>query len=277
LKASRRLDTPDFGLNESPPLVTTSLAARPQSVAAQGLRDDPPTQPTSACVACPLHEVCPGVEIAEPGRPFCEGMLTPSVHTIPPRRTILHPTEWSDFVPVVCRGWAMSSVALPDGRRQVLAFHLSGDLVSTASLFEPLSGRRVEPLTTVTCRMFKRSELQAVAFQRPELFERLSKMWVEERVQADKLALDLGRRRAEERIARLIQSLMERLQKRGIAQDHTIEFPLRQRHIADATGLTPVHVSKVLSGFRRAGLIRISERILTVLDPVGFGRLATLR
>ena len=55
------------------------------------------------------------------------------------------------------------------------------------------------------------------------------------------------------------------------------EFPLRQHHIADATGLTPVHVSKVLSEFRRNGLINISERSITILDPIGFDRVANMR
>jgi CRP-like cAMP-binding protein len=56
-----------------------------------------------------------------------------------------------------------------------------------------------------------------------------------------------------------------------------MEFPLRQHHVADATGLTPVHVSKVLSEFRRDGLIEIGERSLTILRVAEFQRLATMR
>jgi CRP/FNR family transcriptional regulator len=56
-----------------------------------------------------------------------------------------------------------------------------------------------------------------------------------------------------------------------------MEFPLRQHHIADATGLTPVHVSKVLSEFKRRGLIRINDRSLIILDPAGFRRVANMR
>ena len=67
--------------------------------------------------------------------------------------------------------------------------------------------------------------------------------------------------------------------KRGMVRGEPVEldFPLRQRHIADATGLTPVHVSKVLSEFRRSGLIRLSERSLTILDLTGFRRIANMR
>jgi CRP/FNR family transcriptional regulator, anaerobic regulatory protein len=189
-----------------------------------------------------------------------------SVHTVPARRTIFHPKEWSEFVPIICSGWSVSSIALPDGRRQILSFLLPGDAVSTAFLFGPLSGRFVEAVTEVTYRKFKRSDLRAILFDNPELFDRISKTWIEERVQADQLALDLGRRTASERIARQILNLAERLAKRGMMRGQTMEFPLRQRHIADATGLTPVHVSKVLGEFQRARLIEISSRSLTILN-----------
>ena len=91
-----------------------------------------------------------------------------------------------------------------DGRRQILSFLLPGDLVSTACFLEPMSGRTVEAITDVTCRKYIRNDLKAYLFQRPQLLEKLSKTWVEERTQADQLALDLGRRTADERIARLI-------------------------------------------------------------------------
>jgi CRP/FNR family transcriptional regulator len=63
----------------------------------------------------------------------------------------------------------------------------------------------------------------------------------------------------------------------GAATAMEIDFPLRQHHIADATGLTAVHVSKVLSKFRRGGLIRISDRALSIVDPAAFRRIAQIR
>jgi CRP-like cAMP-binding protein len=204
-------------------------------------------------------------------------LLTSSSHTTPARRTICHPKEWSEFILIICRGWAVSSIALPDGRQQILSFLLSGDMASTACLFEPMSGRSVEAVTEVTYRKFKRSDLKAILFKYPDLFEMLSRTWIEERVQADQLALDLGRRTADERIARQILNLAERLAKRGMMRGQTMEFPLRQRHIADATGLTPVHVSKVLGQFTRAGLIEISGRSLTIINATELRRVADWR
>ncbi len=175
---------------------------------------------------------------------------------------------------VICKGWVTSSISLSDGRRQILAFFLPGDIVSTPSLFEPISGRLIEAVTEVTYRKFKRSELKTILFKNPSLFEKVSKCWIEEKANSDQLALDLGRRTADERIARLILNLAERLAKRGMVHGQTLDFPLRQRQIADATGLTPVHVSKVLGEFQRADLIEISNRSLVITNEPALRQIA---
>jgi CRP/FNR family transcriptional regulator len=202
--------------------------------------------------------------------------------TVPGRRIICREHDLHDAVPVICGGWAASVVLLSDASRQILSFLLPGDLVSTALLFGPRSHCLVEAITDVVYRTFKRSDLKAILFQNPEMFDKLSQAWIEEKDRADQLIVDLGRRTADERIARLMLNLAERLSRRDMTRTTEnfaieMEFPLRQHHIADAAGLTPVHVSKVLSEFRRSGLIKISDRSLTILDPVGFRRVANTR
>jgi CRP/FNR family transcriptional regulator, anaerobic regulatory protein len=195
------------------------------------------------------------------------------------RRIVCREQELHDVVPVICEGWAASVVMLSDGSRQILSFLLPGDIVSAALFFDVRPHCLVEAITDVRYRSIKRAEFRTALFKDPDLFERLLKAWTEETLRSDQLIVDLGRRTADERIARLILNLAERLAERGMVQSATMEidFPLRQHHIADATGLTPVHVSKVLTEFRRGGLINISDRSLTILDPVGFRRVAQMR
>lgn len=222
-----------------------------------------------SCTLCPAFNLlCGGTksgDVAGDGHLIDLG-LSATVHTIPARRLILHPKEWSDFVPIICSGWAMSSVALPDGRRQIISFLLPGDIVSASSLLAPMSGQTVEAVTEVTYRKFKREEIKKLLFGRADLLEKLFALWNESKARSDQLALDLGRRRADERIARLILRLADKVAKRTTVRTQTFDFPLRQRHIADATGLTPVHVSKVLGELQRAGLIEISSRSLTITN-----------
>lgn len=233
-----------------------------------------------ACTICPAFNLlCAGNQESEASGDGQPGQLqlSATVHTIPARRLILHPKEWSDFVPIICSGWAMSSVALPDGRRQIISFLLPGDIVSAGSLLAPTSGHTVEAITDVTYRKFKREEVKQVLFGRSDLLEKLFSLWNESKIRADQLALDLGRRRADERIARLILRLSEKVAKRTLVRSQCFDFPLRQRHIADATGLTPVHVSKVLGELQRAGLIDISSRSLTILNAAELQRVADWR
>ncbi len=243
---------------------------------------DDSTSGDSRFAACAAYELnlCEAVvklDQAEVDRHPGTSPLIASVHTIPARRTIRQVNEWSDLVSTICRGWATSTVALPDGRRQILSFLLPGDMFSVASLFESNPGHLIESITEVTYRSFKRSELSKIIFEHPDLHATFTKAWIEEKRQTEQLAVDLGRRMADERISRLILNLMERLAKRGMVKDQTFEFPLRHLHIADATGLTPVHVSRTLSEFRRSGLITISKRLLTVRDIAKLQRLTTLQ
>jgi CRP/FNR family transcriptional regulator len=235
----------------------------------------------ASCSGCLTSEpnLCAKVQEKVDGTTWLSAtsMLESTLQTVPPRRSIYHPKEWSEYIPVICQGWAASSITLPDGRRQILSFVLPGDMVSTAGFLEPMSGRTVEAVTEVTYRKFKRSELRAFLFAHSDLMDMLSRMLVEERMEADQLALDLGRRPADERIARLILKLAKRLAPRGMMNGQTMEFPLRQRHIADATGLTPVHVSKMMGELQRAELIEISDRSLTILNDAELYRIADWR
>ena len=214
------------------------------------------------------------VQVAKDSSP---ATLQPTEHAVPSRRLIYHKRDLIEGVPIICRGWAASAVTLSDGRRQILSFLLPGDPISTDLVFQPVSHCSVEAITDVRYRIFKRTEFKAALLNHPSLLDKLSKIWSEETAQANQLAVDLGRRTADERIARLVLNLLDRLTRRGLARDRVMDFPLRQHHVADATGLTVVHVGKVLSEFRRAGLLDIKDRSLAILDLPGLHRVADMR
>ena len=226
------------------------------------------------CSACPVfdnnlcHDLTQAMALnARPGS-------VPHDHSAPARRAIWREGEMLDRVPVICQGWAATAASLSDGRRQILSFLLPGDLVSAVLLYETVSKCSVEAITDVRYRTFPRDEVKAALIAQPDLLTAVSRMWTDESARADRLAIDLGRRGAAERIARLILNLSDRLRRRGMMQDQTLDFPLRQHHIADAVGLTVVHVGNVLAEFRRAGLVEINDRSLTILDPVALRRIA---
>ena len=190
------------------------------------------------------------------------------------RQTILRPGETLEGVPVICDGWAARVARLSDGRRQILSFLLPGDLVSASAVFASSVNFYVESITAVTHANFIREEFQAKLLGEPKNIKALMGICVAEQEEADRLVADLGRRRAEERLARLFLHLMERLKMRDMVQDHAFALPLRQSHMADATGLTPVHVNRVLGTLRDDGIIELSGGTLRIANLLKLQRLA---
>lgn len=224
------------------------------------------------CEGCIVRDAgaCPGFGVkgdSESNRKRGLAAIASQVQIFPPRRSILHRRDDTDFVPVICSGWAASSVTMPNGRRQILGFVLSGQLASMHFLlFESCAGRAIEAVSQVSCRKFLRSDLRDAVLGNPALLAKLGHGLCQERECSDQTALDLGRRSAEARIARLLCHLFDRLRSKGLQQNDTIEFPVRQQQLADATGLTAVHVCKILGRFRANGLLRLDGRRLTILD-----------
>ena len=224
------------------------------------------------CATCPAREldICRG--LAQENE---RGSVAPLLHSLEKasvsRSVIFRKNEHLEYVPIVCSGWAVNTAILSNGRRMIVSVLLSGDLVSTALIFDPAIRFAVEAITDVRYRVFPRHELQAVLQKN---MEKLFQVLIEEKMQLDRLIVDLGRHTASARIARLVLDIFSRLAQRNLTRDNAFDFPLRHHHIADATGLTPVHVSRTLTEFRNKGLIDIKERSITILDLSGFRAVA---
>jgi CRP-like cAMP-binding protein len=108
-------------------------------------------------------------------------LLSSTEHTVPAHANICHPAMWYDVVPVICSGWAMSSVILPNGRQQIQSFLLPGEIVSTALVFGLTVGRLVQSITKVSYRAFNRAEIKSALSRHPELLEKFSKVWIDEK------------------------------------------------------------------------------------------------
>lgn len=181
----------------------------------------------------------------------------------------------SEDVFVLCRGWAYRYFQLSDGRRQILRFLLPGDLFSPMAIFERAFHFSVKALTEVRVSGFARSEIRARCAANPGLQMAIANSCVAETRDAAELLTALGQLSAEERIAYLLLHLMQRIAARNVISEQRYPFPLRQQHIADAVGLTPVHVSRVLSLFRDRYILALSEGVLKVFDLPELERIGT--
>jgi len=96
---------------------------------------------------------------------------------------------------------------------------------------------------------------------------------VEASVQREWL-LNVGQRSAIERLAHLFVELYLRSSGVGMARGHAIDFPLTQNDLAEATGITAVHINRTLKELRRLELIELGRKRLEILDLNGLKRLA---
>jgi len=233
---------------------------------------------TSFCVTCPNRR-----------SGFCGTVLDPL------EMKAEQPSKWQRFfavraggqiatrnqaasdVLVLCAGWAFHYFQLPDGRRQILQFLLPGDVLSPAAIFEKTCLFSAKALTEVMVSGFSRSEIRERWKTRPGVQSAVANCNIAEARDVAELAIALGQCSAEERIANLLLRLMPRIAARNVIRDQRYPFPLRQQHIADAVGLTPVHVSRVFGLLRERGVVSMSDGMLHVSDMLELERLGSLK
>ncbi len=169
-------------------------------------------------------------------------------------------------VSIIMEGWVMRYDLLADGRRQILEFDTSGDTVVLFGSSATHHQYFVQAITPVRRWMLDAKSFAAAARKEPELHRRLTLLAFAALSEREDVVTDLGRRSATERIARLILRLLARMDRAGSSKGHRYDFPFKQSHIADATGLTAVHVNRTLMSFRKSNAVHIDNGVLTVGD-----------
>lgn len=163
-------------------------------------------------------------------------------------------------------GWACRYKDLPDGRRQIVGFFLPGDFCDLNVYILSQLDHSIGALSRVQYYEISPDQFQAVVDARPHLIRGL--LWHEmaaSGIQREWL-LSIGQRSPLERLAHLFVELHQRLKAVGLVDNHSFDFPITQHHLAEANGLSLVHVNRTLQEMRRDGLIALAERRLTILD-----------
>ena len=167
---------------------------------------------------------------------------------------------------IVRSGWLHSSVVLGNGSRQIMRFHFQGDILGLPLLAFEDSPETVTAVTDAVLCPFSRERLAAIIAEHPRLAALLLSMTVAGRVAlADRLA-SIGRTSARARVSSLLCELYRRLRLLGLAENGGIPLPLTQEDIGDATGLTAVHVNRMMRGLAEDGLIDRIGGQLHILD-----------
>jgi len=171
-------------------------------------------------------------------------------------------------------GWAIRHRTLRDGRRQIIDFLLPGDLCDPSSFVTTRADFSITAISPVSCASVEAQEVLALLTRSPRLGAML--WWLESQEEFSMRAhlVAVGRLSAYERVAYLIWELWTRLRAVHRALDDSFEMQATQDMIADATGLSQVHVCRTLNRLEREGVIRRTERQYRILDPAQLMALA---
>jgi CRP-like cAMP-binding protein len=175
-------------------------------------------------------------------------------------------------------GWACRQRLLPDGRRQIFGFLVPGDLVGFDRHFRPLAHTSTVALTkveTVDASTLKAAASDGVAHPGLAAIQALTAAQDDERLLDH--VVRLGRHTAYERVAHLLLELRERLAAAGLGDDRRFPLPVTQEALADALGLSVVHINRILQQFRRESLIEMRAGQVMLLDTNALNQVSDYR
>ncbi|WP_084698542.1 Crp/Fnr family transcriptional regulator [Muricoccus aerilatus] len=166
---------------------------------------------------------------------------------------------------LILDGFASRYKLLPDGRRQIMAFHTPGDMPDLQSLHIRVMDHSVAAMMPTKAAFIPHKSIRELTGRFPGL---LHAFWRDTLIDAAifrEWMIGIGRRDAHERIAHLICEMLLRFRGVDLAPEDTFKIPATQNDMADALGLSNVHVNRVLMDLRRDGLITWTNHTVSIL------------
>jgi CRP-like cAMP-binding protein len=182
-------------------------------------------------------------------------------------QVIVRERELATHSCVMLSGYSIRSKVVATGARQIVAVHMKGEVVDLQNSMLKVADHSVQMLTQGSVAMIPREAVAELTLQRPRIGHA---MWIDTLVDASifrEWIANVGRRDAFTRIAHLLCEFSLRLKSAGLGNENGYELPMTQEHLADATGLTPVHVNRTLKELDRQALItRRNPRSIHIAD-----------
>ncbi|WP_225117836.1 Crp/Fnr family transcriptional regulator [Bradyrhizobium sp. BRP22] len=179
---------------------------------------------------------------------------------------VVHEGERATHCCVILSGFAYRAKVAENGKRQILSFHPAGDMPDLQGLFLDRMDHDIVTLSRARLGFIEHRAVHQLIEARPSIVQAL---WRETLVDAAvfrEWIVSLGTRTAAGRMAHLIAELRQRLTAIGLAADDEFEFPITQSRLAEALGLSAVHVNRVLQSFRAEGVLDIQKNMVKLSD-----------
>ena len=188
--------------------------------------------------------------------------------TVQPYVDLISEGDKPGDVHLVLRGFACRYKILQDGRRQIMAYLVPGDLCDLHVYLLDHMDHSVGTLAECQVVDVSRSSIQQL-LERPAIARAMLMSTMVDEGTLREWLVNIGQRQAEPRIAHLLCELLARLRSVGLVSDGRYTLPLTQVELADTMGVTPVHMNRVVQSLRRKSLISLEGDQLTVLNAKG--------
>ena len=191
-----------------------------------------------------------------------------------PRQDLIREGDEPGPVFVMLEGWACRYKVLPSGTRQIMAFLMPGDCCDLHVAMLAEMDHSIQALTPAKVATVSRGEMQAMMRDHPDIARAMyTAQLIDEGIMRAWI-VSMGRRSSIERVAHLMCELYLRARNIRLATGDPFALPLSQLILADALGMTAVHINRVLKELRLSGAMALRRGSLEILDPVKLVQIA---
>lgn len=159
------------------------------------------------------------------------------------------------------------------GRRQIMSFHIAGEIPDLQSLHLRTMDHSLSTLTSCKLAFISHQALRGLFERHPRLAGVFWRVTLIEAAIFREWVVNIGRRQAPARVAHLLCELFLRHRAVGLAKGQSFKLPITQTELADALGLSNVHVNRTLQELRAQGLIGERNHVLKILSWEGLTQL----
>lgn len=193
-------------------------------------------------------------------------MLRVRIHSVHPLETLVRHGDIVRECSLLIQGYAFRHKVAANGGRQIVSFHIPGDVLDVQHMLLTKADHNVQTITEALIASIPVASLKKLVEERPAV---AAAFWKDSLIDASvfrEWVLNVGRRDAKTRVAHMLCEFAARRQSSGLGTPERFDLPMSQELIADATGLTAIHVNRMLRALSDDGVIERDRREVRIVD-----------